>query len=302
MTQAAQDKRSRHIREGFGSRAFDLINGLVMLIFCLLILFPLLNVVSISLSGDGYVYRGAVSFYPKGLTGVAYRKVLGNIHLWRAFGNSVFVAGAGCVCSLVMTSLAAYPLAFAKFYGKKLYTFMIMLTMWFSGGLIPTFIVINRLGLVNSLWALIVVNLVTAYNTVVLRSFYASIPHSLIESAQLDGANEFTILLRIVTPLSKAALATIGLWIIVGHWNDFMNPLIYLKDYNSYTLQVVLRDIVLSSAAEQYGMQVDGDTANLVPEQIRNATIVFAMLPMLVIYPFLQRYFVKGVMIGSVKG
>lgn len=289
------------IRKTPAEQAFDVCNLLLMLLVCAAILFPVLNVLSVSLSGDQYIYTGSVTFYPRGFQLDSYYKVVSAPPLWRAFGNSVFVAMVSCVLSLIATSFAAYPLVFASFYGKKLYTFMMLLTMWFSGGLIPTFMVVNRLGLVNSLWALILVPLIGAYNVIILRSFYGSIPKSLVESARLDGANDFMILYRIITPLSKAALATIALWIIVGRWNDFMGPVIYIKDHVKYTLQVVLRDVVLASSYTEYGISPDGDTANLLPEQMRNATIVFAMLPMLVIYPFLQKYFVKGVMLGSVK-
>ena len=299
---ARKNTVSNKIRISSGDRAFVTINSLCMIIFCLIILFPVLNVIAVSFSSDQFVYNGSVTFYPKGFRTAAYDKVLSSTALWCSFGNSVFVAGAGTLFTLIFTSLAAYPMAFAKFYGKKIYTFMIMLTMWFGGGMIPTFLVMSRLGLVNSLWALIVLSLLGAYNIVVLRSAFHAIPKSLIESAQLDGANDFLILGKIVVPLSKATLATIGLWSLVGHWNAFTNPVIYLKDYSQYTLQVVLRDVVLASNAEMFGITGNEDQAlNIIPEQIRNATIVVAMVPMLIVYPFLQRYFVKGTMIGSVK-
>ena len=299
---ARKNAVSNKIRISSGDRAFVTINSLCMIIFCLIILFPVLNVIAVSFSSDQFVYNGSVTFYPKGFHTAAYDKVLSSTALWRSFGNSVFVAGAGTLFTLIFTSLAAYPMAFAKFYGKKIYTFMIMLTMWFGGGMIPTFLVMSRLGLVNSLWALIVLSLLGAYNIVVLRSAFHAIPKSLIESAQLDAANDFLILGKIVVPLSKATLATIGLWSLVGHWNAFTNPVIYLKDYSQYTLQVVLRDVVLASNAEMFGITGNEDQAlNIIPEQIRNATIVVAMVPMLIVYPFLQRYFVKGTMIGSVK-
>lgn len=302
--QARTVKRSGkpiRIRRSGGDVAFTILNAFFMLLFCVIILYPVLNVISVSFSQDAYVYSGTVTFYPKGFQTQSYSTVLSSYSLWRSFANSIFVALAGTFFTLVFTSLAAYPMAFGKFYGKKLYVFMIMLTMWFGGGMIPTFLVMSKLGLVGSLWSLIVLSLLSAYNIVVLRSAYHGIPGSLIESAQLDGANDFRILLQIVTPLSKATLATIGLWSLVGHWNAFTNPVIYLKDYSQYTLQVVLRDVVLSTNAEMYGITGGDDAAHLIPEQIRNATIVVAMVPMLIIYPFLQRYFVKGTMIGSVK-
>lgn len=289
----------KKIKRTKGDWTFTIINSAAMILFCVIILFPVLNVIAVSFSSDAYVYQGAVSIYPREFRTVAYKTVMESSQLWNSFGNSIFVAVVGMVCTLVMTSLAAYPMAFGKFYGKKLYVSMIMLTMWFNGGMIPTFLVMNKLELVGSLWSLIVLGLLSAYNIVVLRSAFHAIPKSLIESAQLDGANDFVILAKLVVPLSKATLATIGLWSLVGHWNAFTNPVIYLKDYSQYTLQVILRDVVLAANGEMYG--ITEDNSHLMPEQIRNATIVVAMVPMLVVYPFLQRYFVKGTMIGSVK-
>ena len=289
----------KKIKRTKGDWTFTIINSVAMILFCVIILFPVLNVIAVSFSSDAYVYQGAVSIYPREFRTVAYKTVMESSQLWNSFGNSIFVAAVGTVCTLVMTSLAAYPMAFGKFYGKKMYVSMIMLTMWFNGGMIPTFLVMNKLELVGSLWSLIVLGLLSAYNIVVLRSAFHAIPKSLIESAQLDGANDFVILAKLVVPLSKATLATIGLWSLVGHWNAFTNPVIYLKDYSQYTLQVILRDVVLAANGEMYG--ITEDNGHLMPEQIRNATIVVAMVPMLIVYPFLQRYFVKGTMIGSVK-
>jgi putative aldouronate transport system permease protein len=295
------EKSKQHILRQPGDRIFSLVNVLIMLGFCTVILFPVLNVISVSVSNDYYIYTGSVTFYPRGFELDAYRQVLKSGAIWRSFGNSVFVAVVACVLSLTMTSFAAYPLVFADFYGKKVYNFMILLTMWFSGGLIPTYMVVSRLGLINSLFALILVPMIGAYNVIIMRSFYQSIPATLVESARIDGAQDFRVLFQIVIPLSKAALATIGLWIIVARWNEFMGPIIFLKDYKKYTLQVLLRDVVLAANAHQYGIAPEGDEVNLIPEQIRNATIVVTMFPVLCVYPFLQKYFVKGVMLGAVK-
>ncbi len=289
------------IRRTGSEKVFIILNTFAMLLFSLVILYPVLNVIAVSLSTDQYVYAGAVSVYPLGFKTDAYAKVLSSYSIWTSFGNSVFVSGMGALFTVFFTSLAAYPMACVKFHGKKLYTFMIMLTMWFGGGMVPTFLVMSNLGLVNSLWSLIILSLLGAYNIVVLRSAFHAIPVSLLESASLDGANDFRILFQIVIPLSKATLATIALWSLVGHWNEFTNPVIYLRDYSQYTLQVLLRDVVLSTKGEMLGIYTDDDVRHLIPEQITNATIVVAMIPMLIIYPFLQRYFVKGTMIGSVK-
>ena len=289
----------KNSRETTGEKIFNVVNVLFMLALCVVVLLPMLNVISVSISADRYVAAAQVSFWPKGLNFKAYETVFESQKLLRSFLNTVLVTVCSALCSLTMTSLAAYPLAFGKFYGKRIYSLMILLTMWFSGGMIPTYMVINKLGLIDSLASLVIVPLVMAYHVVVLRAFFTSIPASLVESARIDGANDFRILVQVVVPLSKAALATIGLWIIVGRWNEFMNPILYLKDYRKYTMQIVLRDIVLASSASQYDINMESTALG---EQVRNATIVVTMLPVLIIYPFLQKYFIKGVMLGAVKG
>ena len=294
--------RKNRVHGASGDRILTAFIDAVMVLTCIVVLFPLLNVISVSLSDSKYIYMGAVSFYPRGLNFDAYKKVLESSALWRSFLNSLIVAVGGCFSGLLMTAFAAYPLAFKEFAGKKLVTTMILLTMWFGGGIIPTFMVMNQLHLIDHLSVLILGSLISAYNMIIMRSFFKSIPSAMLESAQIDGANDFTMLFRIVLPVSKAVLATIGLWIIVGHWNDFMGPVIYMRSQDHYTVQVVLRDIVLSASASEYGLGAEGGAAQLLPEQMRNATIVVTMIPILAVYPFIQKYFVKGVMIGSVKG
>ena len=179
--------------------------------------------------------------------------------------------------------------------------------MWFSGGIIPTFMTVRNLGLIDSLWALIVNSLLSAYHVIIARSYFQSIPKSMVESARIDGANDYGILFKIIMPLSKPVLATIALWIIVGHWNDYLNPLIFLSSRNNYTLQLVLKEIVLYSESSLYGLSAavtggssGGSVSDLGP-QVRNASLVVSMIPMVVIYPFVQRYFVSGIMLGAVK-
>lgn len=286
-------------------KIFDYVNMTLMVLLCIAFLYPVLNVFAISLSGSAPILRGEVTFFPKDLDFSGYKDVFANKYIYIAYANTIFIAGVGCVLSLAMTCLAAYPLAFGKFYGKKLYNYMILFTMWFSGGLIPTYMVMSKLNLIDTHWALILNFLCAPYYVIVLRSFFQSIPDALIESAKLDGANDIVCMWKIVLPLSKPALATISLWIIVAHWNDFIGPLMYLNDRSMYTLQVVLNDIVLQASGAMYEMSdavQSGDGSMTVPQQVQNAVIVVSMIPMLVVYPFVQKYFVKGAMLGSVKG
>lgn len=293
-------------KKTFSQKLFLVANTTFMILFMVVILYPVLNIFAISLSEDTPVLTGQVTVYPIGWDMTAYQNAFNNRMLLTSYLNTVGVALVGSTLSLVLTSLAAYPLAYCRFYGKKIISFLIMFTMWFSAGMIPTFMVIRNMGLINSLFSLIGLHLISAYNTIILRNYYESIPQALIESAYLDGANDFQVLVKIVTPMAKPSLAIILLWCIVGHWNDFFNPLIYLNSTEKYTLQLVLRDIVLeASGTELFGMtntSGDGATHSAISEQTRNAVVFLAMLPMLVIYPFLQKYFVTGMMIGAVKG
>lgn len=294
------------IKRSRGDKVADAVILLVMLLLLCFFLYPLLNMLSISVSNEHAVLRADVTFYPIGFNAQAYSLIFQSQDLWRSFGNSLFVAGVGCVFSLLALCVAAYPLAFGDFYGKKLYTLLILFTMWFSGGIIPTFLTIMELGLYDSLWALILNNLMTAYYIVIVRSYFQSIPVSIVESAYIDGASDYRILLRMIIPLSKPVLATVALWVIVGHWNDYLNPLMFLSSRENYTLQLILKEMVLNaeSSIHNISMSASAETsgAAALGQQTRNAVLVVAMIPMCILYPFVQRYFVSGVMLGSVKG
>lgn len=228
----SKQKKHRHeqdfIKRSTGEKVFNVVNIVIMLILLCLFLFPVFNVVSISLSDDKAVLAAEVTFYPIGYNPQAYTAIFGNTDLWRAAFNSFYVAIIGCVLGLIGTCVAAYPMAYGNFYGKKLYVIIIMFTMWFNAGIVPLFLTIRQLGLYDSLWALILNSMITAYNVVIIRSYFSSIPFSVIESARIDGATDYRILFQLVIPLSKPVLATVALWLIVGHWNDYLNPLVLI--------------------------------------------------------------------------
>lgn len=286
-------------------KAVSLMLGLICCFLIVVTIYPILNVLSISLSGDAYVLANDITFYPKDLNFAAYKSVIQNASILRGFGNSIFIAGVGCICSLAATMLGAYPIAFCEFPGKKIYSIFLLLPMWFSAGMIPQYLCISKLHLVNSYWALILNALIVPYNLLILSSFLKSLPKEIIESAKIDGAGELRTLVQIVVPLSKASLATIALWVIASHWNAYMDPLMYISDFDKYTLQQVLNDIVLSANAVKYELG-NATTASLsgaaLANQLKNAVLIVSMLPMLCIYPFIQKYFVQGVTLGAVKG
>lgn len=280
--------------------AFQLMLGIFFVLACAAFLIPVLNVVAMSLSSTNAILRNDVALLPVDFTTIGYEQVFQNNKMITGFRNSIFVILFNLPLSLLMTSLAAYPLAFGNFKGKKVYSFMILFTMWFGAGLIPNFMVIRSLNLLNSLWSLIIPSALGAYNVIILRNYFESTPLSIIESAKIDGAHDFQVLFRIVIPTATPVLATLSLWIIVARWNEFFNPLMYITTSSKYTLQVILRDIVLASEMNEFNLTAAEGTLSI-PEQLRNAAIVVSMVPMLIIYPFLQRYFVSGIMLGSVK-
>ena len=309
MAQTTMKKRRKNgefIRRSTGDKIADAILNVVMFLMLCFILYPLLNMFSISLSNEYAVLRADVTFYPIGFNPQAYDLIFKNQDLWRSFGNSIYIAGVGCVLSLVGLCIAAYPLAFGDFYGKRAYSLFILFTMWFNGGIIPQFLTIRELGLYNTHWALILNMLLSAYNIVIVRSYFQSIPTSIVESARIDGANDFLILFKLIIPLSKPVLATVAMWIIVGHWNDYLNPLMFLSDRENYTLQMILKELVLNAESSIHNISMTGSKqtsgAVALGQQTRNAVLVVAMVPMLIVFPFVQRYFVSGVMLGSVKG
>lgn len=277
---------------------------IIGILVCVCILYPILNILAISLSSDGYVMRNEVRLLPKGFTVKAYNEILGNSKILRSFVNSIYITVVGCICSVVATYFAAYPIACCDFPGKKAYNIFVLIPMWFTGGMIPAYMCIQKLGLINSYWALILGSLISSYNVMIQISFLRGIPRELMESARIDGAGELRVMFQVVAPLAKASLATIALWVISAHWNAFFAPLMYITDANKFTLQQVLRKIVLEADANQFdlGSAAPGQRSVNLADQIRYAVLIVSMIPMMVIYPFVQRYFVKGVTLGAVKG
>lgn len=311
MSAVTVKKRRRHeddfIKRSRGEKIFNVCNIVFMLLLLIFLLYPVLNVISISVSNETQVMAANVTFYPIGYNPQAYTTIFKDNELWHSIWNTAFVSGVGCVLSLIALSIAAYPLAFGRFYGKKIYTMAIMITMWFQGGIVPMFLTMQSLGLYDNLWALILHGLISAYNVVIIRSYFTSIPMSVIESARIDGANDFRILFRLVIPLSKPVLATVALWVIVGHWNDYMNPLILVSSTANKTLQLELKSLVLAAESSTSNLSTLSKSEAMkgvaaLNTQIKNAVLVVSMIPMIAIYPFIQRFFVSGVMLGSVKG
>lgn len=285
------------MKEKFG--LLDAVIYLMMLLVLVSILYPILNVVAISFSSSSYVVQNKVFLLPRGFTLDAYREILGSARIPRAYLNTIIYTGLGTAINLLMTVLTAYPLSKPHLTGRKLFVGLIMFTMFFSGGVIPTFIVVQSLGLTDTMWSMVLPNAIWTMELLIMISFFRSVPAALYESAVLDGATEFRILWQIFVPLSKAALASVGLFYFMGHWNSYFLPLIYLNEQKMYPLQLVLKDMLLDETSTISNVVT---ASSITSASLKNAVIFVTMLPVMIVYPMVQKYFVKGVMIGSIKG
>lgn len=278
---------------------FTIFNTLVLTAVAAATLYPVIYIIAISFSESSAIAQGKVFLWPVGFNFDAYRYIFAEDRIPAAYLNTILYTALGTLINLVMTAVAAYPLSRPGLFWRKFFVIGIVLTMFLNGGMIPTYLVVDKLGLLDSIWAIVLPNAIWTMELLILKSFYENMSESLRESAILDGASEFRILWSIIIPLSKPALASIGLFYFMGHWNSYFLPMIYLNDVDKYPLQVVLRDMLILQYAEE--SQVEGTKA-LTPDAIKNATIFISMIPVLLIYPFAQKYFAKGVMLGSEKG
>lgn len=286
-----------------GEKVFYGVNYVLLSLAGLICLLPLLNLASVSLSGKDAVLSGFVTFWPVDATTESYKLLFDGTPIVNAFFNNVKITVVGVVLSMIFTVFAAYPLSRSWFYGRRPLTLVIVFTMLFNGGLIPTYLVIKQLGLVDSYGALWLPALVSTYNMLIMRSFFESIPDELVEAARMDGAGEWRVLLRIMLPLSVPMIATIALFYGVHYWNAFFNVLIYMNSADKYNMTVLIQQMIKSqSVLQELNTMNQEEVSNITPEGIKAAGIMIMVIPMLIVYPLLQRYFVKGVMIGAIKG
>jgi putative aldouronate transport system permease protein len=290
-------------KRGTAERIFNIINNIILFLLIIITLYPVYLIFIISISHGIDVMKGSVAFYPVNITLATYKTIFQG-ELFMYMRNSVFYTIFGTAINLVMSSLCAYPLSRQSFSGRKFFTTMVTITLFFSGGMIPLYLAIKQYGMINTRWALLIPPAINTYNMIIIRTSFQSIPDSLIESAYLDGANDIVVLTRIVIPLSKATLATMLLFYAVSHWNSYFDAMLYLNRKDLQPLQILLRNLLVAGAANEDLMVATSTHASfaVTDRTMRAATIVVSTLPILVVYPFVQRYFVKGVMIGSIKG
>lgn len=286
-----------------GDRIFVVVNYLILTLILLLTLYPCWYVIVASVSDPVKLYAGSkFMVWPRGFSVQAYEIILQHAMLWRSYGNTLLYVSLSTVSGLIMTTLGAFVLSRKYLPGKNVLLMMVTITMFFSGGLIPSYLVNVQLGLVNTIWSMVLPGMISTYNMIMMLTYFRGIPDSLEESARIDGANDFVILTRIIVPLSLPVIAVIALYIIVANWNSYIPATIYLRDRNLYPLQVILREILISGSSNLDQMTSGYDDFAAYSEAVKYATIIVSTLPVLVAYPFLQRFFVKGVMLGAIKG
>lgn len=294
-----------HLKHGRADKAFFGLNTVFLSLSLLVVLLPLLNVVAQSFSAPSEVIAGRVTFWPKKPTLMAYQEIFRSRMLVGGYLNSVIYTVLGTAVNIVMTVMCAYPLSRRDFIGRKPIMWLFVFTMIFSAPLIPTYLNIRNLNLLDTLWAMVLPGAISAYNMVIARTFFINnLPDEMIEAAELDGASDLQVLFKLVLPLSKAILAVLVLFYAVGHWNSYFDAFIYMSSEGKLPLQVVLRNIMANAKMieEMAEATVEQSERLAMVEVLRYAVIVFGSLPVIALYPLVQKHFVKGVMIGSVKG
>ncbi|AWV33746.1 MULTISPECIES: carbohydrate ABC transporter permease [Paenibacillus] len=281
-------------------RLFDVFNYIFLMLVGCLMVFPLLHVLAKSFSSTHAINAGEVKLFPVDWTLMNYQVILGDTSIWRAFMVSIFITVVGTLINLILTASLAYPLSRSEYSMRKGVLILILITMIFHAPLIPNYMVIKNLHLIDSLWVLIIPSAISAYNLFIMRSFFSALPTELIDSARMDGAGELRTMWSVILPLSKPVMATMGLFYAVSHWNSYSSALYFINTRALYPLQLRLREIVLSNDLGQAGSLLE-NVNEVSPAGVQMAVIVVSVIPIIIVYPFLQKYFIKGMLIGSIK-
>lgn len=283
-----------------GEKIFTIFNSIFLLLLALICIVPFLNIIATSFASTQEVVAKKFILFPTTFSLDAYRYILSTPTIFRALAVSIGITGLGTIVSMCVTSLMGYGLSRKYLFGRGFFNFMVVFSMLFSGGMIPTFLVVRSLRLINSYWSMILPVTVNAMNMIIMRNFFQALPNSLEESAKMDGCTDFGVFFKIMLPLALPSIATISLFYAVTYWNTYMTAILYINDSSKWPIQILLRQIVIVSS----GMQAESSAVDIIPpaQTIKMAVIVIATVPMLVAYPFVQKYFVKGALVGSVKG
>lgn len=289
-------------------QAPDALNHLLLVLIGLVCLYPLAHVLSISLSSERAI-RDGITWYPRDVDLISYKYMLTHPRILSGYANTILYTATGTLISVAMTAITAYPLSKRRLFARTPITFMMVFTLYFTGGLIPTYLLIRGLGLLNTMWALVLPPAIAVWNLIILRTFFQNLPEEMEEAAVIDGAGVLRALRTVILPLSKAALATIGLFYAIGMWNQYFPPLVYLRDMDKMPLQIVVRDMVFGDVMRQRAVANNNPFADelldmsimLQLEKLKWTALFVSIVPMLLVYPFIQRYFAKGVIIGALK-
>lgn len=283
---------------GWNDRIFNAVNYIILTLIIIAVAFPLFYVVSVSLTPYSEVLRnGGFVVIPRSITFESYAAFLGDSLIPRAFVVTAFITIVGTAINLILTSLMAYPLSKPYLPGRTILLFLVAFTLLFNGGVVPTYLLVKMTGLINSVWSMILPSAVWSFNLLIMKTFFEGLPRELDEAAKIDGAGELRILAQIVLPLSMPVMATVGLFYAVGHWNEFFQAIMYINDSAKYPIQVILRNVLASA------MMPPMDAEDVLPsESLQMAAVVLSALPIVVVYPFVQKYFTQGMLLGSVKG
>ena len=289
-------------KESTSRKIFLVVNISLLIIISLITILPLLHVLALSFSSSTAIDQGKVSFFPVDFTLHNFSYVFQDVSILKSFGVTIFITVFGTIFNLIATASLAYPLSRSEFLGRRFILLMVLFTMIFSAPLIPTYLVVQSLGLLDTIWALIFPTAISAFNLFVMRSFFSQIPSDLIDASRIDGMGEIRILFKVVLPLSKPAMATLGIFYAVVHWNSYFHALMFIENRNLYPLQIKLREMIVDDSFQSDpSSELFASMLSSSPEGIKMATIVVATVPIVLIYPFLQKYFIKGFMLGSLK-
>ena len=300
---AAPSPAVRTVKESRGYRTFQVVNGVALVLIMIVTLYPFVNVLAQSFSSEGFITSGQVNLVPRGFNVETYRTVMADSLFWTNYKNTVVYTVVATAIAMVLTTTFAYAISKKQLRGRGIFIGLAVFTMFFNGGLIPNYVLINELGFTNTIWAIVVPNAISVFNLLVMKSFFENMPEELEEAAAIDGLSTYGILLRIVLPLSKAVIATMVLFYAVSFWNSWFAAFLYMDDADLYPVTVYLRNLIAGATTAS---SVSGGSASeglsQVAANIQSVTMVLTVLPIVLLYPFIQKYFVSGIMLGAVKG
>ncbi|GAA0286056.1 putative aldouronate transport system permease protein [Gracilibacillus halotolerans] len=290
------------MKESWQYKAFKVFNTVILLLIVFITLFPFVNIFAQSFSAESYINSGQVSLWPKGFNVETYKIIMADNIFWINYKNTVVYTVVGTIISLILSTMIAYPLSKTKLKGRRFLTLFFVFTMFFNGGLIPNYVLVTSLGFGNTIWAIVIPNAISVFNMLIMRTFFSNIPDELEEAAIMDGSSTFGVLFRIVLPLSKPILATMMLFYAVAHWNSWFPAFIYFSEKELFPVSIYLRNLIKGAEATLGTGATSQDNLTQIASNIKAVTMVLTVLPILLVYPYIQKYFVSGVMLGSVKG